>query len=179
MSPAAQRGQNAMTFESVAATTTISAAAEAVFAVLTNPARHAAIDGTGWVCEAIDPQPITAAGHVFRMSMFHPEHPAGSYEIHNLVLEFEQDRVIAWRPGFVEDASTGELGFGGWTWRYDLTPRGPHACEVVHTYDWSAVGPGPREYLTFPPFAPDHLAHSLSHLGDLATSLGEATHTAP
>jgi uncharacterized protein YndB with AHSA1/START domain len=158
-----------MTSESVSATTTISASAEAVFAVLVDPARHGAIDGTGWVCEAIDPRRITAPGQVFRMKMFHPEHPDGNYEIHNLVLELEQDRVIAWRPGFVKDPSTGELDFGGWTWRYDLTPMGAHACEVVHTYDWSAVGPGPREYLEFPPFPPDHLANSLRHLGELAT----------
>ena len=172
-----------MTSESVTATTTISAATEDVFAVLADPARHAAIDGTGWVCEAIDVQPITASGQIFRMNMFHPEHPDGNYEMHNLVLDFEQDRVIAWRPGFVEDASTGELGFGGWTWRYDLSPRGEHACEVVHTYDWSAVGPGPREHLEFPPFPEDHLANSLDHLGDLATGRreqlrGSGTHVA-
>ena len=63
--------------------------------------------------------------------------------MHNLVVDFEQDRAIAWRPGFVEDASTGELGFGGWTWRYDLTSYGADACRVTHTYDWSAVGPEP------------------------------------
>jgi uncharacterized protein YndB with AHSA1/START domain len=164
-----------MNHECTRATTTIRASTEAVFAVLTNPARHAAIDGTGWVCEAVDPQPIVAAGQVFRMRMFHPKHPDGNYEIHNLVLEFEQDRVIAWRPGFVEDASTGKLGFGGWTWRYDLTPCGAHTCEVTHTYDWSAVGPGPREHIEFPPFPPEHLTNSLNHLSDITTGLGPAS----
>jgi hypothetical protein len=168
MSPASSYGRNTMS-ESLSATITIGASAAAVFAVLTDPARHAAIDGTGWVCEAIDALPITASGQVFRMGMYHPQHPDGSYQIHNLVLELEQDRAIAWRPGYVADEGTGELGFGGWTWRYDLTPRGPHACEVTHTYDWSAVGPGPREHLDFPPFPPDHLANSLTHLRDLVT----------
>ncbi|ANS78309.1 hypothetical protein SGUI_0913 [Serinicoccus hydrothermalis] len=37
----------------------------------------------------------------------------------------------------------------------------------MHTYDWSAVGPGPRAYLDFPPFPPDHLASSLDHLATL------------
>ena len=36
-----------MTEETVSATTTISASAETVFAVLADPTRHAAIDGTG------------------------------------------------------------------------------------------------------------------------------------
>jgi uncharacterized protein YndB with AHSA1/START domain len=36
-----------MTEETVSATTTISTSAEIVFAVLADPSRHAAIDGTG------------------------------------------------------------------------------------------------------------------------------------
>ena len=41
-----------MAEETVSATTTISASAETVFAVLADPSQHAAIDGTGWVCES-------------------------------------------------------------------------------------------------------------------------------
>jgi uncharacterized protein YndB with AHSA1/START domain len=41
-----------MTEETVSATTTISEPAESVFAVLADPSRHAAIDGTGWVRES-------------------------------------------------------------------------------------------------------------------------------
>lgn len=174
MSPAGENGQSLMTSESVRARTTIGAGTDTVFALLADPTRHAAIDGTGWVCEAIDSQPITASGQVFRMKMFHPEHPDGNYEIHNLVVEFKKEQAISWRPGFVQEASTGELGFGGWTWRYDLAPVGAHACQVVHTYDWSAVGAGPREHLEFPPFPPDHLANSLNHLRDLAVHVDDA-----
>jgi uncharacterized protein YndB with AHSA1/START domain len=45
-----------MTGDTVSATTTISASAEAVFAVLADPARHAAIDGTGRVRDDLDGQ---------------------------------------------------------------------------------------------------------------------------
>src|SRR5882757_6462340 len=55
-----------MADESVSATTIIDAPAEAIFAVLAYPARHAAIDGTGWVLEALEGKPLTAAGQVFR-----------------------------------------------------------------------------------------------------------------
>jgi uncharacterized protein YndB with AHSA1/START domain len=155
-----------MTEESVSATATISASAEAVFAVLADPARHAAIDGTGWVSEAVDAQPITGSGQVFRMAMYHPDHPDRDYETHNLVLDFERPQVIAWKPGYVSQEGGG-LAFGGWVWRYELTELGPDFTEVTHTYDWSGVGPGPREYLEFPPFPPDHLANSLEHLAEL------------
>jgi hypothetical protein len=152
-----------MTDETVSATTTIIASAEAVFAVLAEPSRHADIDGTGWVRGSLDDQRLTGSGQIFPVAMHHDNHPDGNYEMANQVLMFEPPRVISWRPGYVS-SSTGELEFGGWIWRYDLTPLGPDETEVTLTYDWSAVGPVPRQHLRFPPFPPDHLDNSLSHL---------------
>jgi len=155
-----------MTDETVSATTTISASADAVFAVLADPSRHSAIDGTGRVRDSVDAERLTGSGQVFRVDMYHENHPDGSYEMANQVLEFEPSRVISWRPGYVSTA-TGELGFGGWVWRYDLTQLGPGETEVTLSYDWSAVGPVPRQHLQFPPFPPDHLDNSLRHLAAL------------
>jgi len=155
-----------MSDETVRATTTIEASAGAVFAVLADPARHAAIDGTGWVLESHGDAPLTHAGQIFRMGMFHPDHPDGTYEISNEVLAFDPPHVVSWRPGYYPEGAS-ELAFGGWVWRYDLGRLSPERTEVTLTYDWSAVGPEPRTYLTFPPFPPDHLASSLAHLADL------------
>jgi hypothetical protein len=158
-----------MATESVSASTTIQAAPEAVFAVLADPSTHASIDGTGWVQSAKDGERITAAGQVFRMAMYHPNHPDRNYETASLVEVFDEPRAIAWRTG-TEDAETGELSFGGWVWRYDLEPTGPAETTVTLTYDWSAVGPEVREYLEFPVFPPDHLDNSLQHLAELVTN---------
>ncbi len=155
-----------METERVSASTTIEAAPEAVFGVLADPAAHAAIDGTGWVRQSLDGDRITAAGQVFRMAMYHPNHPDKDYEIANLVEVFDEPRAIGWKPG-TESAQTGELSFGGWTWRYDLEADGPSRTTVTLTYDWSAVPPHVREYLQFPPFDPAHLDNSLQHLSDL------------
>src|SRR5262245_29875199 len=152
--------------ERVSAKTTIEAAPETVFAVLADPSAHAAIDGTGWVRKSLDRERITSAGQVFRMAMYHPNHPYKDYEIANLVEVFDEPRAIAWKPG-TESRETGELSFGGWTWRYDLEATGPSRTTVTLTYDWSAVPPHVREYLQFPPFGPDHLDNSLQHLSDL------------
>jgi hypothetical protein len=121
------------------------------------------------VCEARDREPITAAGQVFRMGMFHEGHPDRNYETANLVEVFDPPRAIGWKPG-TESATTGELSFGGWTWRYDLSVVGPSSTSVTLTYDWSAVGPDVRSYLSFPPFGADHLGDSLRHLEALVTS---------
>ena len=155
-----------METERVTASTTIEAAREAVFAVLADPSAHADIDGTGWVRESLDSDRIAAAGQVFRMAMYHPNHPDKDYKMANLVEVFDEPRVIAWKPG-TESPETGELSFGGWIWRYDLEATGPSRTTVTLTYDWSAVPPQIREYIQFPPFAQEHLDNSLQHLSDL------------
>jgi hypothetical protein len=155
-----------METEHVTATTTIEASPEAVFAVLADPSAHADIDGTGWVRDSLDGDRITAAGQVFRMAMFHPNHPDKDYKIANRVEVFDEPRAIAWQPGS-ESPETGELSFGGWIWRYDLEATDASRTNVTLTYDWSAVPPQTREHLHFPPFAPSHLDNSLQHLSDL------------
>ena len=89
---------------------------------------------------AKDVDPITGAGQVFRMAMYHPNHPDKNYETANLVEIFYEPQTIAWKTG-TEDAKTGELSFGGWVWRYDLEPTGLAQTTVTLSYDWSAVGP--------------------------------------
>jgi uncharacterized protein YndB with AHSA1/START domain len=156
-----------MAHDSVSATRVINASAEAIFAVLADPAKHAAIDGTGWVRETPDSKPLTAAGQIFRMDMYHPNHPDGNYQMTNRVQVFDPPSTISWEPGY--DAGDGTLRFEGWTWRYDLAPAGPPKTAVTLTYDWSAVSDSVREHIGFPPFPPEHLANSLAHLAELVT----------
>ncbi|MCE7002391.1 polyketide cyclase [Kibdelosporangium philippinense] len=151
--------------EHVSATLTLDAPATAVFAVLADPTTHAAIDGTGWVQRPADRAPLTQAGQLFRMDMYHADHPGGDYQVVNKVDVLDAPRAISWLTGY--DEGNGPE-FGGWIWRYDLAPLGPSATEVTLTYDWSAVPPNIREYIQFPPFSPDHLGNSLRHLAKLA-----------
>ena len=148
--------------ENVSATLTVAVPAARVFAVLANAATHAAIDGTGWVQEAVDRAPLTEVGQIFRMDMYHANHPNGDYQVVNKVQVLDPPRVIGWLTG--QEKGDGRLEFGGWIWRYDLTQLGPDETKVTLSYDWSAVGPIPRQHIQFPPFTPDHLDNSLSHL---------------
>jgi len=152
--------------EYVSATLTVAVPAARVFAALADPTTHSAIDGTGWVQEAVDREPLTEVGQIFRMGMYHPQHPDGDYQVANKVQVLDPPRAIGWLPG--EEKGDGDLTFGGWFWRYDLAPLGPSETEVTLTYDWSAVPQFIREYLRFPPFGPEHLANSLHHLAELA-----------
>ncbi|WP_157246309.1 SRPBCC family protein [Nonomuraea typhae] len=158
-----------MNQETVRATLTVAAPAEKVFAVLADPMTHSAIDGTGWIQKAVNQAPLTEVGQIFRMDMYHAEHPDGDYQVANKVRVLDPPRAISWLTG--QDKGDGNLEFGGWFWRYDLVPLGPSETEVTLTYDWSAVPPYIREYLQFPPFGPEHLTNSLDHLAELAGGL--------
>ena len=158
-----------MTDDRVSATLVIDAPAEAVFAVLADPTEHAAIDGTGWVREALDTEPLSAAGQLLRMSMYHPRHPDGHYQMANRVQVFDPPRTVSWEPG--DEADDGTVSFPGWVWRYDLVPAGSSSTTVTLTYDWSAVPPAMRDHIGFPPFPPEHLGNSLVHLGELAVEM--------
>lgn len=158
--------------DSVSATLTFAVSAESVFAVLVDPTTHSVIDGTGWVRSAVDRTPLTEAGQVFRMDMYHANarHADGNYRVANQVQVLDPPRAISWLTGQEKDG--GRLEFGGWFWRYDLVPIGPSETEVTLTYDWSAVPQSVREYIDFPPFAPDHLSHSLHHLAEVVAVSG-------
>ncbi|GAB3560713.1 SRPBCC family protein [Spelaeicoccus albus] len=161
-----------MADDTMTATRTIAAEPETVFAVLADPAQHAAIDGTGWVREALDGERLAESGQTFRIAMYHSNHPDGHYEMCNRVEAFDRPRAISWQPG--QDDGSGTIGYGGWQWRYDLVPDGQDGTTVTLTYDWSAVPPFLREHITFPPFPREHLTNSLAHLDALATASAAA-----
>lgn len=157
-----------------AVTRMIAAPPEEVFALLADPARHHETEPTDWVRGSLeeDPAPLTEVGQVFGIEMFHVNTP-GRYDMHNRVIAFAQDRTIAWEPG--QYGPDGELGTGGWTWRYDLAPAGgagdgDSATEVTLTYDWSAVPDPLREEFGLPPFPPSFLEESLAALERAVTA---------
>ncbi|MFD4007630.1 SRPBCC family protein [Brachybacterium paraconglomeratum] len=156
-----------------AVTRTIAAPPEAVFALLADPARHHQTEPTDWVRCSLeeDPAPLIGVGQVFGIEMFH-ENAHGRYDMHNRVIAFEQDRTIAWEPG--QYGPDGELGTGGWTWRYDLAlaggaDAGP-ATEATLTYDWGAVPDPLQKEFGLPPFPPSFLEESLAALERAVTA---------
>jgi hypothetical protein len=157
-----------MTEETMSVVTTINARAQTVFNVLADPSTHQAIDGTGWVRESLDGKRLTETRQIFRMAMYHDNHSDKDYEMANRVELFDPPRAIAWQPG--QGADDTALDFGGWIWRYDLSPVTPSQTEVTLTYDWSRVPPHLREHIQFPPFDRQHLDNSLKHLAELAES---------
>lgn len=131
-----------------------------IFALLSDPARHQQTEPGDWVGDAFDTEPLTGVGQVFGIQMFHVN-AGGHYRMDNKVIAFDKDRTIAWEPGQYDD--DGELGTGGWTWRYDLAEK-DGGTEVTLTYDWSAVPQPQRAEFGLPPFGAEFLEESLASL---------------
>ncbi|HEY5304435.1 MAG TPA: hypothetical protein VIJ86_10305 [Acidimicrobiales bacterium] len=74
----------------------INTPATRIFSFLADPAMHPQVDGTGMLRSAVENRPISKVGDVFSVSMTH--WARGNYITENHVVEFEQDRRIAWAP---------------------------------------------------------------------------------
>lgn len=124
---------------SVSASRSILASASQVFAVLADPRRHLEMDGSGMLRGTDFVGPITRSGEVFVMKMHYG--PIGNYEMNNHVVNFEQDRRIAWEPESGRghpDAGTDE-GHWGHRWSFALEPDGADRTTVTETWDGSAA----------------------------------------
>jgi uncharacterized protein YndB with AHSA1/START domain len=101
----------------------IAASPDAIFDLLADPNRHAEIDGSGSVQKPKDmSQGRLTLGAKFGMDM-----KVGlPYSVKNEVVEFEEDRRIAWRHA------------GHHIWRYELEPVA-EGTRVTETFDWATA----------------------------------------
>lgn len=98
-----------------------------VFDLLADPHQHSAFDGSGSVRGRLSGPHRLALGSRFGMRMRMRMRIGVAYTIRNTVVEYETDRVIAWRHA------------SGHRWRYRLEPLDEHRTRVTETFDWSTA----------------------------------------
>lgn len=130
-------GRAAVPARALSVTRELAASPQQIFAVLRDPARHAALDGSGMLRGRPDGPALLGPGDRFGMAMAQ----AGiAYRSVNVVVEYEVDRLIAWETW---GEFRGRRLVGGQRWRYELhqppaaDDSGPALTRVTHTYDWS------------------------------------------
>ncbi len=116
----------------VQGTADISAPAGVIFEILADPAQHAAIDGSGTVRRLRQGPRTLSAGSTFQVSMRLFGVP---YRVTNRVVEFESDRLIAWRH------------FEPQHWRYELEPV-TGGTRVTESFDYSYYSTLGRWFIT-------------------------------
>jgi uncharacterized protein YndB with AHSA1/START domain len=115
----------------VTASTVINAPADAIFAILTDPAQHPVIAGSGTVRGTPTGASRLELGSEFGMTM----KQGASYKTANTVVEFEPGRLIAWRHKAPH------------RWRYELEPDPSGGTRVTETWDTSRWPFGVRQGL--------------------------------
>ena len=94
-----------------------------VFDLLADPRRHPDFDGSGTVRSSVSGPARLSLGATFGVGM----RLKVAYRISNTVVEFEEDRRIAWRH------------VNRHRWRYELEPTATGGTRVTETFDWSTA----------------------------------------
>lgn len=118
----------------VSATREIAADPERVFELVADPAQHPRWDGNDNLAEAAPGQRVRAVGDVFVTRLLDKfAKVADTLDRSNRVVEFEEERRVAWRPSVPGQPEPGHL------WRWEVEPAGEGRSKVTHTYDWTQL----------------------------------------
>lgn len=142
----------------VSASRTISAGPAEIFELIADPTQQPQWDGNDNLTEAPAGQRVHAAGDVFTMTT-----TKGNIR-ENHVVEFEEARLIAWRPAEPGQEPPGHL------WRWELEPVGSSRTRVVHTYDWTQLPDGDKRTARARATTADRLQSSIDRLAALVES---------
>jgi hypothetical protein len=156
-----------MSSNRVAATKRIAAPADRLFQIVSNPAGHVEIDGSGMLEAALDVRPLTTVGETFDMDM--DRTPLADipnmtkYKVRNTVTQIVPDRLIEWGVGLVDGPLIGHV----YGWQID--PISDSECEVTNYCDWTNL-PEERRSQRAWPIVPVHmLERSVDNLERVAT----------
>jgi uncharacterized protein YndB with AHSA1/START domain len=139
----------------VSASRDVEAPAAVIFELIADPAQQPRWDGNDNLAEASAGQRVRSVGDVFTMTL-----TLGAVR-ENHVVEFDEGRLIAWRPSEPGGAPPGHL------WRWELEPVDASHTRVTHTYDWFRLTDAKRMERARATTA-DRLQASVDRLGALA-----------
>lgn len=136
---------------------TIDASADAVFDILSNPHRHPALDGSGFIRSVDHADRIQKVGDVFTMNMV-GDHMGGEYKTDNHVTGYVKDKLLAWQTARRHRASrlgmvVGDRGSG---------PRHDACSSYLRLVEGHRQGAA--EKVKFPLVTEDQLSDTLSRL---------------
>jgi uncharacterized protein YndB with AHSA1/START domain len=132
----------------VSATGIVAAPPHDVFELLRRPANHAVLSGDGTVRSVASGDEVLQQGSRFGMKM----KVGVPYRVTSTVVEFEQDRLLAWAH------------FGGHRWRWQLEPV-DGGTRVTETFDMApAKFPPALRLVGYPKKHRDNVADSVRNL---------------
>ncbi|HEY3671589.1 MAG TPA: SRPBCC family protein [Acidimicrobiia bacterium] len=155
-----------MSTERASVTRRVAAPAATLFAIVSDPAGHVAIDGSGMLEAAPDARPLTAVGDTFEIAMDREplgDRPIGKYQVRNTVSRIEPDRLVEWTVG------NGDRASYGYAWGWALTPVSDTETDVTNYFDWSDLPEKRKANATLPLIPITMIERSVDNLARLAT----------
>jgi hypothetical protein len=155
--------------ERIAVTHRIAAPAGRIFRLITDPAVHVRIDGSGMLVAAGTGDVLREVGDAFEMEMDREplgDLPLGRYRVRNTVTRIEPDALLEWSV-----AANGRSPWGH-VWGYTLTPAGDSETVVTSYCDWSGVPERRRSASQWPAVPVESIRASLARLDAIATGPG-------
>ena len=156
-----------MSPDRMSATRRIAAPASKLFQIVSSPAGHVQIDGSGMLEAAPDAKPLTAVGDTFDMDM--DRTPLSDipglvkYKVRNTVTQFVPDRLIEWTVGSADRPPVGHVY--GW----QIEPVSDTECDVTNYCDWTAVSQKYLDRRPWPVVPVEMLEKSVQNLERIAT----------
>jgi hypothetical protein len=135
----------------------IKAPVSKIFDFLANPQNHLLIDGSGQLQDFIDVPERLFLGAKFSMDI----KMGPKYKVTNTVIEFEENKVIAWKH------------FGRHVWKYELEDKGDNATLVTESWNWGTMPFGTRtgiEILGFPKKNLENIRKTLEKIAILCSN---------
>jgi len=136
-----------------------------IFAILTTPSGHVAIDASGMLMAA-EGDAVTAVGDRFTVHMDREslnDYPLGEYTVNVVIARYEPDRAVAWTIDGVMQPPIGHV------YGYELEPI-EGGTLVTSYYDWSNIHENYREAAgrIFPVISETNLRATLGILARVA-----------
>ena len=136
--------------ERIAASRTVAATPAQVFRIVTDPAMHVEIDGSGMLEAAPGARRVEATGDVFEMAMDREalgDQPMGKYTSVNTVTRIVPDELLEWNVGLPGQGPFGHVY--GW----EITAVGPDETTVTNYSAWPDIPDYAREHFPIVPLS--------------------------
>ena len=157
-----------MPVDRVSATRRIAAPASKLSAIVSNPAGHVEIDGSGMLEATPDARPLTAVGETFDMDM--DREPLGDipdmgkYKVRNTVTQIIPDRLFEWGVG------SADRPLFGYVYGWQLEAVNDSETDVTNYCDWTNIPAEMRSRREWPIVPLRMLEQSVENLERIATA---------
>jgi hypothetical protein len=152
--------------ERVSLTRRVAGPPSTVFRLITDPAMHVEIDGSGMLEAAPDAKPLTAVGDTFDIDMDREplgDLPMGKYKVRNTVTKITPDAELEWNIGGIDMPPVGHV------YGYTLEAVGDET-DVTLYCDWTDAPDQLKQAREWPIVPVSMLEKSMDNLERLAAN---------